>query len=72
MFSKKYLDIHSRYKSDKSGIFDVVTSCSNLINIFSPKIVSYVLLLKISICVKLYDLLFTSLKQTKGSDFLSC
>ena len=26
-FSKKYLDIHSRGKSDKNGIFDVVTSC---------------------------------------------
>ena len=27
-FSKKNLDIHSRGKSDKNGIFDVVTSCS--------------------------------------------
>ena len=25
---KKYLDIHSQGKSDKNGIFDVVTSCS--------------------------------------------
>ena len=25
---KKYLDIHSRDKSDKNGIFDVATSCS--------------------------------------------
>ena len=27
-FSKKYLDVHYRGKSDKNGIFDVVTSCS--------------------------------------------
>ena len=27
-FSKKYLDKHSRGKSDKNDIFDVVTSCS--------------------------------------------
>ena len=27
-FSKKILDIHSRGKSDKNGVFDVVTSCS--------------------------------------------
>ena len=25
---KKYLDIHYRGKSDKNGIFDVMTSCS--------------------------------------------
>ena len=25
---KKYLDIHSRGKSDKKEVFDVVTSCS--------------------------------------------
>ena len=27
-FSKNYLDIYSRVKSDKNGIFDIVTSCS--------------------------------------------
>ena len=27
-FSKKYLNIHSQGKSDKNGIFDVVTSFS--------------------------------------------
>ena len=31
---QKYLDIHSRGKSDKNGIFDVVTSCSIFDNIF--------------------------------------
>ena len=28
VFKKNYLDIHSPGKSDKNGIFDVVTSCS--------------------------------------------
>ena len=28
---KKYLDIHSRVKSDKNGIFDVLTSCSKFV-----------------------------------------
>ena len=27
---QKYLDIHSRDKSDKNDIFDVVTSCSDV------------------------------------------
>ena len=31
---KKHLDIHSRGKSDKNGIFDIVTSCSIFDNIF--------------------------------------
>ena len=66
---KKYLNIHSRGKSDKSGIFDVVTSCS----IFDKYIFSkntFSCLIKISISAKLYNLLLTGLKQVKRVRFL--
>ena len=34
---KKYLDIHSRGKSDKNGVFDVKTSCSIVDKCIFPK-----------------------------------
>ena len=40
---KKYLDIHSWYKRDKNGVFDVVTSCLYLINIISLKILYFLM-----------------------------
>ena len=56
-FSKKYLDIHYRGKSDKIGIFAVVTSCFIFDEyIFFSKIF-LCLVIKISISTKLYILL---------------
>ena len=45
-FQKKYLDRHSRGKSDKNGIFDVVKSCSIFDKYIFRRILSNVLLLK--------------------------
>ena len=44
--SKKYLDIHSRGKSDKNGIFDIVKSCSIFDEYIFQRSLSNVLILK--------------------------
>ena len=46
---KKILDIHSRGKKDKNGVFDVVTSCSLFDKYMFLKNTSLCLVIEISI-----------------------
>ena len=53
-----------------NDIFDGVTSCSIFDDYILSEIIFLHLVIKLTICVKLYALLFTSLKQTKSVRFL--